>query len=278
LERVKFAPLQALTPKAFQSVPTLERASVVKNPSTTVPNLERPRPAGPETAAEHHRWSRLADAHKHAAPARRPPLEDVIPSTLHLTLDLFYGRAYTEGEEDEFSIGEVPTVTLTNAQRQARFRERRAHLQASDVLLRACTARAIACHRGDFTTADEVAAEAWPLAHEVAVFSRAAFSPTTMASSPDLVQNAVGDFIANIGPASAGAQLLSRGMQLKFDGYGAITAPAILPASTDVGFVAEGAPIPVRQMLFGGFTLVPTKLKTICVFNREVFEHATLSP
>jgi hypothetical protein len=93
--------------------------------------------------------------------------------------------------------------------------------------------------------------------------------------APDLVQNAIGDFLANLGPASAGAQLLTHGLQLRFDKYGGITAPAMTPASTDAGFVAEGAVIPVRQMLTGGVTLTPSKLKTISVFNREVFEHTT---
>jgi hypothetical protein len=169
-------------------------------------------------------------------------------------------------------------MTFDNAERQRRFRQRREYLRSvrpADVLLRNVTAHAIATHRGDFTTADAVAAETWPQFGEVQTLTRAASSPTTMASAGDLVQNAVGDFLANIGPASAGAQLLSSGMQLKFDNYGGITAPAWLPSSSDAGFLSEGQPIPVRQMVFGGVTLTPSRLKTIQVYNSEVFEHAT---
>jgi hypothetical protein len=167
---------------------------------------------------------------------------------------------------------------LDNATRQARFRARRSYMQnvqPRDVLLKSATAHAIAAYRGDFTQAADVATELWEPLHEVPTFLRAATSPTTMASAGDLVQNAVGDFLANIGPSSAGAQLLSSGMQLRFDSYGGITAPAWLPVSTDAGFLSEGQPIPVRQMVFGGVTLTPSRLKTIQVYNSEVFEHST---
>jgi hypothetical protein len=94
-------------------------------------------------------------------------------------------------------------------------------------------------------------------------------------SAGDLVQGAIGDFIVNIGAAYAFPKVFSSGLQLGFDGHGSITAPSIIPSSTDAGFIGEGQPIPVRQMVSGGVTLTPTKVKTISVFNRELFEHNT---
>jgi len=67
-------------------------------------------------------------------------------------------------------------------------RQRRALLEnpaPRAVLAKAVTAALIAKHRG-YGTADDVASEEWPRLHEVPVFLRAASSPATTASAPDL--------------------------------------------------------------------------------------------
>ena len=51
-----------------------------------------------------------------------------------------------------------------------------------------------------------------------------------------------------LGPASAGAQLLQQGLVLSFEGHGTISAPGLVAEYGNAGFVAEGQPIPVRQL------------------------------
>ena len=82
-----------------------------------------------------------------------------------------------------------------------------------------------------------------------------------MASAPDIVQNAVGDFIANLAPQSAGAALLSHGMQLTFDRYGGVTVPAFTPNSSDAGYPGEGGVIPVKQPSLSNSVTVQAFLK-----------------
>jgi hypothetical protein len=96
-----------------------------------------------------------------------------------------------------------------------------------------------------------------------------------MASASSLVQNAVADFILSLAPRSAGVKLLKSGLALDFDGNGQISVPGILSAASSSGFVVEGAPIPVRQLVVtAGASLVPNKLATISVFSREVFQQS----
>jgi hypothetical protein len=65
-------------------------------------------------------------------------------------------------------------------------------------------------------------------------------------------------------------------LQLNFAGKGMISVPSYLTSATDAGsWVAEGNPIPVRQIAFTpGANLEPRKLCVIATFTREVTEQA----
>jgi hypothetical protein len=91
---------------------------------------------------------------------------------------------------------------------------------------------------------------------------RAAVSPTTIASAPAIAHVAVA-FLETLTPVSAGADLLSRGIGLNFDGAASIAVPAIsIPTG---GFVSEGSPIPALTALTTpGPSLTPHKLARAC--------------
>jgi Phage capsid family len=73
-------------------------------------------------------------------------------------------------------------------------------------------------------------------------------------------------------PASAGADLLQRGIQLNFAGAASIKVPDITVSTA--GFVAESAPIPVQQSVTsGGPTLSPHKLAVITVLTGEMMRN-----
>jgi hypothetical protein len=99
---------------------------------------------------------------------------------------------------------------------------------------------------------------------------RAAVSPHTLANTPTLATVAV-SFLEALIPASAGADLLRRGVGLNFSGAASISVPALtLPTGAD--FVSEGSPIPVvAGSTTPGPTLTPHKLAVITTLTHEMF-------
>src|SRR5262245_10553831 len=77
--------------------------------------------------------------------------------------------------------------------------------------------------------------------------TRATVAPTALANY-GANKTIVADFIAALAPLSAGSQVLQMGLQLSFDGAAAISLPAFVVDASKVSFVAEGEPIPVRQL------------------------------
>jgi HK97 family phage major capsid protein len=70
--------------------------------------------------------------------------------------------------------------------------------------------------------------------------------------------------------------LRSRGLQMAFGRNGVISIPSRVATPTIAGsFVAEGAPIPVRQGAFTSLTFTPKKMAVISTFTREIAEHST---
>jgi hypothetical protein len=107
----------------------------------------------------------------------------------------------------------------------------------------ACAFAAIEGRRPD--DAIEIAPKIWPEDRDVAALVKAAASPTTTGSASALVHTVLTDFLASLAPQSAAAELMARGLQLRFDGRGAISAPSIIAPAAK--FVGEGQPIPVAQ-------------------------------
>jgi hypothetical protein len=114
-----------------------------------------------------------------------------------------------------------------------------------------------------------------------ALLLRAATTPATTATTgwADSLANAsVADFIGLMGPAFAGSALLSRCLQLNFGPSANVIVPGLVTSASNTSFVAQGAPIPVRQMTGGAPTLLqPHKFATIIPFTREIASYSTPS-
>jgi hypothetical protein len=124
----------------------------------------------------------------------------------------------------------------------------------------------------------DVVRRLWPQDSDTGLIVKAAVTPATITGSGwanTLAATALADFVVSMGPASAGAALLARGMQLEFDGAASIMVPGVLAAAGNTSFVQEGAAIPVRALSLAGPTLEPRKFATISVFTREVFNYST---
>jgi hypothetical protein len=121
----------------------------------------------------------------------------------------------------------------------------------------------------------EVVERQWPsdkaLAQLLLLKAPSAPAMTTVVGwAEELAHKLVDDSLAGMGPAAAGAQLLLQSLVLMFDGNGQISAPGFVAGAGNAGFVAEGAPIPVRQFAATATLLQPYKLASIGVLTREM--------
>ena len=139
----------------------------------------------------------------------------------------------------------------------------------SNPFTRLVAAKALA-HLAHVPLADVVDRE-WPND----LILRAASAPamtTTVGWAKELVRQMIAAGLAALGPASAGAQVLSDSLVLGWDGVGQISAPGIVAGGGNASFVAENAPIPVRQLATTPALMNPYKLATIAVLTREMIE------
>jgi hypothetical protein len=141
------------------------------------------------------------------------------------------------------------------------------------------TRAAIAVARGAFdrnTRPADYARKTWGSNESRAVdlVLRAASSPamtTTSGWASELAQVTI-MFLASLVPQSAGADLLGRGLQVRFDGRAAVQLPTIA-LGQGATFVGQGKPIGVAQFpTAGGIKLEAHKLATITSLSREMAE------
>jgi hypothetical protein len=101
---------------------------------------------------------------------------------------------------------------------------------------------------------------------------------STQGWAADLVTVAIGDFFGLLIPTSIYAQLSQYGGRFTFGQNGILSMPTRQSTPTIGGaFVAQGAPIPVKQGAFTAVTMVPKKVGVISTFTREIAEHSTPS-
>jgi hypothetical protein len=111
------------------------------------------------------------------------------------------------------------------------------------------------------------------------IITKAATVPatTTLAGwALELAQTSIGAFFAALLPNSVYPALASRGGSFTFGRNGTIVLPTRSSSPTIAGgFVAQLAPIPVRQGAFTSISLTPKKMACITTFSREIAEHST---
>jgi len=99
---------------------------------------------------------------------------------------------------------------------------------------------------------------------------------TTSGWASQLVDTSIQDFFSALQPNSVYPALASRGGKFSFGRAGIVSMPTRASTPTIAGsFVAQGAPIPVRQGAFTAITFTPKKMAVISTFTREIAEHST---
>ena len=123
----------------------------------------------------------------------------------------------------------------------------------------------------------EMAKETYGDDKEVMDFVKAASNPadtTTAGWAAELVQQGYGEFLETLYPVTIYGRVA--GAPLYFGKYGSIIIPSFASGSDVSGeFVAEGAPIPVKEGAFTSQTLTPKKLGVITTFTREILTKST---
>ena len=136
----------------------------------------------------------------------------------------------------------------------------------ADHLTRAVVAFALSDLHGDRSRSPESHAKSlWPNDATTQLICRSAVAPADTVTSgwaSQLAGTVVADFLATLAPASAGAALLSRGLQFSFDSNAGILCPGCLADTSEATFVGQGLPIPVEQLALSGPTLVPRSIRS----------------
>jgi Phage capsid family len=158
---------------------------------------------------------------------------------------------------------------------QSAFRREVREASSGNLCTRALTARTLTSLWRRRSIAD-VAAELYPNDRALLqMITRAASAPamTGVAGwAAELVHKIVADTLDALGPASAAADVMKRGLTLEWNGAGIISAPGFVASAANASFVAEGQPIPVRQYVETPAQLLPHKLASISALTREMAE------
>lgn len=114
---------------------------------------------------------------------------------------------------------------------------------------------------------------------DVNIMVKAASAPADVGTAgwaSELVREGYGEFMELLMPKTIYGRI--PGLTLEFDKSGSIIIPGTA-SSRDVagGFVAEGAPIPVKQGAFTSNTLTPKKMAVITTFTKEILRKSTPS-
>jgi HK97 family phage major capsid protein/HK97 family phage prohead protease len=152
------------------------------------------------------------------------------------------------------------------------------------LFIRHCAIKTVA--RATFKPDDQVALQLygqnadWEITKGVHEwYMRAATAPattTTTGWAAELATTMYGDYIESLMPGGIYGPLSGRGFRATLGRYAQISMPTRAATPTVAGsFVAEGAPIPVRQAAFTPITLGLKKMAVIVSYTREIAEHST---
>lgn len=156
-------------------------------------------------------------------------------------------------------------------------RAMRAQDRPAEYFLRAATAAALAEARGAYggRGATDFLARTYPDDIVSALLLRAATTPARLDTAQwagALASKGVADLIDILGPVSAGAALLARGVRLPLERYGSVIVPTVVASGSPGGFTAEGAAAAVSDLQILGPLLEPKTMRVIAVLTRETLK------
>ena len=113
----------------------------------------------------------------------------------------------------------------------------------------------------------------------LSMITKAATVPADTVTSgwaSQLVETSIQDWFNALVPNAVYQALAAKGGKFSFGRAGIVSMPTRAATPTIAGsFVAQGAPIPVRQGAFTAITFTPKKMGVISTFTRDIAEHST---
>jgi hypothetical protein len=89
-----------------------------------------------------------------------------------------------------------------------------------------------------------------------------------------IAATAVADFVASLTPYGAAAQVIAAGVRVDLTGVSTISVPRRATAvDAALAWIAEGAPIPVKQYALDAVSLSPRKFAVAVGITREMSQH-----
>jgi hypothetical protein len=122
----------------------------------------------------------------------------------------------------------------------------------------------------------QIARDRWPDDSGTELLTKAASSPTARTA---LSQDLVSDFVGSLAPMAAAPRLMGVGMRVDITGRNSTKLPRRQSggkAATTVPWIAEAAPMPVKNYVLDTCTLGPAyKLASISALTREMVIHSS---
>lgn len=116
----------------------------------------------------------------------------------------------------------------------------------------------------------------FPADRELQTFTKAVSSPATTTTAEALAVTAISDTISVLSGVSAGARIFDAGLKLNFDSAYGLMIPTLTASAANAGWVAEGMPIPVKQLdVAASAVMSPHTLKILVAATRETFDRST---
>jgi hypothetical protein len=107
------------------------------------------------------------------------------------------------------------------------------------------------------------------------IIEKGAVVPASTSGVTQFNQTNISTVISLLGPTSASAAIFRSALGVGVDHAYGVMIPTLTASGTGVNFIAQGAPIPVKQFAFSGPTLVPQKIALVLGFTRELFNSSS---
>ena len=148
-------------------------------------------------------------------------------------------------------------------------REEPLELAPGNLCTRLLSAKAIAAVRK--ARLEDVIEAMWPNDRVLKAATSPAMTSVT-GWAKELAVQQVADAVDALSAYSSAIDVLSGSLVLTWDSYGQVSVPGFVASASNASFVAEGDPIPVRQLLSGVQSLTPHKVATIAALTDEMME------
>jgi len=142
-------------------------------------------------------------------------------------------------------------------------------LPSGNLFRRMLTAKAIAAVRK--ARVEDVIERMWPNDRVLKAATSPAMTSVT-GWAKELAAQQVADAVDALSAYSSAMDVMRAGLMLSLTGYGQVSIPGFVASAANGSFVAEGDPIPVRQLASAAQPMISHKVASIAALTEEMME------